>query len=335
MKRIIFILVIALTAMLSIQAQQISVVSESGTTKLYQTLQAAIEGADPGSVIYLPGGGFPIADEVKITKKLTIIGIGHKIKTDNPDGYTTVSGNLFFDQGSDGSALMACYVTGVVHIGNDGNKVDNVLIRCNNMYRVYVHNNQCMGTNVNQNYIREDAWFANASVRFSNNIADGVSMLDDGYISNNIITGVASFNGSHNYNNSDSRAFLQCNRTSITNNIILTDANHIHSGRDCFASGNMCRYDWGDDCINVGGEGFVWNNVFVNYNGVSATSDFHFKGEYAKYEGKVGVYHGTFKDDQLAPVPYIVAKSIPEQTDAAGKLKIKIRVKAGDAGGDE
>ena len=37
-----------------------------------------------------------------------------------------------------------------------------------------------------------------------------------------------------------------------------------------------------------------------------------------------------FNEDQLAPVPYIISKDIPQQTDAAGKLNIKIRVKAGD-----
>ncbi len=92
----------------------------------------------------------------------------------------------------------------------------------------------------------------------------------------------------------------------------------------------MCVGDFGDDCINVGAEGFDWNNVFKEYKGVSATSNFHFKEEYQQYEGQVGIYHGTFNDDQLAPVPYIVAKDIPQQTDASGKLKIKIRVKAGE-----
>jgi len=45
----------------------------------------------------------------------------------------------------------------------------------------------------------------------------------------------------------------------------------------------------------------------------------------------VGIYSGTgFNDDQLAPVPYIIGKRIPEQTDASGQLLIQIRVKAGE-----
>lgn len=93
----------------------------------------------------------------------------------------------------------------------------------------------------------------------------------------------------------------------------------------------MCLSDWGEDCINVSKEGFDWKNVFKDYQGVSASSNFHFKEEYAEYEGKVGIYAGdSFNDKQLAPVPYIVAKKIPEQTDSSGKLNVKIRVKAGE-----
>ena len=320
MKKKLFLVCAALMCTVALMAQNISVVSSGGSTKLYRTLQAAIEGADPNSVIYLPGGGFPIADDVKITKKLTIIGIGHKIHTENPDGYTTVSGNLFFDQGSDGSALMGCYVTGTVHVGNDGTEVDDVLIRCNNINHVWI-GNKCLGTNVNQNYLREGINFNGTSGWVTNNVTKYVCDLDDGFISNNIIT-----NYCYRVN---PRAIELCDRTSITNNIIL-DVN-IHSGSDCFASGNMCLNDWGEDYINVNKEGFDWKNVFKDYQGVSASSNFHFKEEYAEYEGKVGIYAGdSFNDKQLAPVPYIVAKKIPEQTDASGKLNVKIRVKAGE-----
>lgn len=315
MKKKLFLVCVSLVWTVALMAQQIAVVSESGT-KVYRTLQEAIEGADPGSVIYLPGGGFPITDEVKITKKLTIYGIGHKIQTENPDGYTTISGNLFFDKDSDGSALMGCYVSGIVYIGNDGNEVDDVLIRCNRMYRVGVCNNKCKGTIINQNYIIEDAWFSGAKASFTNNVADSVDDLDDGDISNNIFLGYAR----------NAHALTACDRTIITNNIIFHYG--IHSGDNCSPSGNMCVADWGINCINVGG--VDWKNVFVDYQGLTPNSDFHFKDEYKQYEGKVGIYHGNFSDAQLAPVPYIVRKIIPEHTDAEGKLNIKIRVKAGE-----
>lgn len=319
MKKIIFTFFLALMATTGLYAQQISVVSPGGATSLYKTLQEAIEGAEGGSVIYLPGGGFPLSDEVKITKKLTIIGIGHKSKNDNADSNSTITGNLFFNQGSDGSALMGCYVTGVVYIGNDGNEVDDILIRYNFLRGFEVSNNKCVGTTVNQNYLDNGIEFKGASGTVSNNIFHSVHDLDNGFLLNNIITGRWA-----RYN-----AIYECDQTTISNNVII-DSN-IHSGSNCLISGNMTKSAsaWGDDCINVWG--VDWNNVFENWNNgaVSPTTNFHFKEEYSQYEGKVGIYHGTFNENQLAPVPYIVAKRVDEQTDASGKLNVKIRVKAG------
>jgi hypothetical protein len=107
MKKVFLSLIVAMVATISMSAQQIAVV-KGDVTKVYTTLKDAIEGAEDGSVVYLPGGGFPIADDIKITKKLTIIGISHTASSDNVDGRTAISGNLFFDEGSSGSALMGC-----------------------------------------------------------------------------------------------------------------------------------------------------------------------------------------------------------------------------------
>ena len=325
MKKSVLSLLIALMAIVVANAQQISVVSEGGTD-LYRTFQEAIENAPEGSVIYLPGGGFPIADAVKITKKLTIVGIGNKIDTENPDGYTTVSGNLFFDQGSDFSALMGVYVSGDVYIGNDGNEVDDVLIRHCNISTLYVRNSKCKGITINQNYFRGSAQFAGSNAIFSNNITPYVQDIDDGFISNNIITNAYSNWGC---------PIDACDRTSITNNIILSDRSP-QSGNQSFAKGNMRKGGWDldEDLIDIGE--VDWNNVFENYNNgaISPVTDFHFKkdSEYTQYEGQVGIYSGDtpFEDNQLAPVPYIIFKDVPQKTNTEGQLRIRIRVKAGD-----
>ena len=153
MKKRLFIVCMSFVWTIALMAQQIAVVSGE-TTHMYKTLQAAIDGAAPGSVIYLPGGGFPISNEVKITKKLTIIGIGHKAKTDNADGVTTIGGDFFFNQGSSGSAVMGCYITGDIIIGDDGASVNDILIKYCNVNSVQVKNITCQETVVNQNYIR-------------------------------------------------------------------------------------------------------------------------------------------------------------------------------------
>ena len=56
MTKKLFLLYAALVWTVSLMAQKISVVSPEGDTKLYKTLQEAINGAKDGSVVYLPGG---------------------------------------------------------------------------------------------------------------------------------------------------------------------------------------------------------------------------------------------------------------------------------------
>ena len=75
---------------------------------------------------------------------------------------------------------------------------------------------------------------------------------------------------------------------------------------------NMTKGNLGEDPINIGD--VDWDDVFVNYNGgaVSTASNFHFKDEYKEYENQVGIYAGD------------------DKTDAAGKLNIKVRVKASE-----
>lgn len=326
MKKTILSLILAVVAVAAVHAQQISVVASNGSTKLYRTLEAAIKGADPNSVIYLPGGGFPIADSVKITKKLTIIGIGHKAKNDNVDGITTISGNLFFNQGSSGSAVMGCYITGTVYVGDDGNAVNDVMVKFCNIDRIYLRNSKCFGTIVNQNYILSRVTTGNndnnVAAEITNNVVNHIYGIDGGIISNNVITGASN------------SCLAYVSNSTVSNNIFLKVSSNYANLSECSSNSYNGNMGWGtfsgdEDYINL--SSYNKSEVFVNYSGsaVSPASDFHFKSEFKQYENQVGIYAGDgFNDKQLAPVPYIVAKKIDEQTDAAGKLNIKIRVKA-------
>ena len=82
MKKVFLSLVVAMLATVNGIAQQIAVVKGSAT-QVCQTLTEAIECAQEGSVIYLPGGAFVIQDSVKIKKRLTIVGISHKANSDD------------------------------------------------------------------------------------------------------------------------------------------------------------------------------------------------------------------------------------------------------------
>ena len=331
MKRVFLSLLVASMAIVTVSAQQISVVSSSGSTSMYQTLAEAIEGATNGSTIYLPGGGFQISDNVMITKRLSIIGVGHKAKSDNADGNTIISGSLNFCEGSSSSAVMGCYISGSINIGYyDGSSVNNVLVKYCNLSSLML-NALSYGTIINQNFIRNTCSFNNASVTLTNNIIHSASNIDGGTITNNIF--FSNFNYSSGpWGSNKLYTAITASNSTVSRNIIIDCGTVPLSGSNCVITDNMSKMDFGDDCIVIEEEK-DWNDVFKQYNSEAVTpaSDFHFEGDYAKYENRVGIYAGSgFNDSGMAPVPYIVAKSIPEQTDAEGKLNIRIRVKASE-----
>lgn len=325
-KRLFLAAVAAVVNVAVAMAQQVAVVS-NGTTTLYRTLPDAINGAPGGSVIYLPGGSFTISDDVTITKKLTIIGIGHYSKSGNVDGVTTISGNLYFNEGSSGSSVMGCYITNNVYIGYDGNRVDYILVKYCNLSGVLVNNSSCLGTVVNQSYIRNNSYFNGAGGDFVNCVAYGIREMTGGKIKNNILTRTGS--GS----TGDFAAICRCNSCSINNNVFT---NSFESNSSFFSNNIVLYtsyYNISNDEIDLNHffKGLGLGDIFEKDFGVSPNSVFHFKDEYSQYEGEIGIYADDgFNDAQIAPVPYIVAKRVDEQTDASGKLNIKIRVKAGE-----
>ena len=324
MKKLIFTLFVAFMATVALRAQQIAVVNTNGVTKLFRTFPDAINEADPGSVIYLPGGGFTISDDVKITKKLTIIGIGHYVKSENPnvDGNTSIAGNLWFNEGSSGSAVMGCYINGNVNIGADGAEVNDVLIRYCNLNSVQVKNNTCKETIVNQNYIRSEVRFSGANGVLSNNVIRNILDFNNGRIENNILCQAIYYSPS----GYGTYVVQHCTNTQFLNNVFLSSAiayvdNSSFAGNLCINNGSYAEYNLGS---------VEWNDVFQNYNGgaISPESNFHFADAYKQYETKCGIYAGTGFKGEMAPVPYITFKDVKPETDAQGKLNVRIRVSA-------
>ena len=316
MKKLIVMLLLMGVAMTAI-AQQIAVVYESGTMRTCNTLLQAVRNATDGCVIYLPAGGFQIGDTVRIKHRVSIIGLNHKTKSENADGMTSISGNLFFDEGSSGSVVMGCYISGNVMIGYDEKSVNNIFIRYCNLNAVEVQSYLCTGTAVNQCYIRNTCNFNNASANITHNVMNGTNGLDGGLFDHNIVV-----TGSTNANNS-----------TITNNVFMY---YDHGGDNCITYGNLQKDSpWGDACETVSAE---WSDIFMEPSfGISSNSNFHFKEDYKKYENEIGIYGGKnaenikyFHDDALPPVPYVKDKKVPESTNFDGNLVINLTVKDGN-----
>ena len=325
MKRILSIAV-AIFATITLGAQNIAVVN-GNSTKVYQTLDEAINEAESGSIIYIPGGGFQVTDNAKIDKRLTIMGVSHRGDTDNVDGATIISGNLNFIAGSSHSAVYSLYVSGNINVTDS---VANFTVRYCNVKSIQVGSSKSGGMIINQCYVRENSNFSNCNVKLKNNIMHSMRDINAGVIINNVITSsISEWNGNvwRNY------AFWNVNSATIMNNFLLSAGNGIHSGGSCTISNNCIGTGaWGDDPV-VLPEGTTWETVFKANKGVTIVSDYHLSETWAKSKEPdltgIGIYGGSgFSDEALAPIPRIVSKKVAESTDGSGKLQIEVTVKA-------
>lgn len=345
MKRKVFFFV-AMVMSMAAWAQNIAVVSPNNSTDIYNTLDEAITNADPGSTIYLPGGGFAISNATTIDKKLTIMGVSHRGDTDNVDGATIISGNLKFVGGSSGSAVVGVYVSGNIDVGTQGTEeeggaaVTNFTLKYCNVNSIQVHNSECVGMVVNQCYLRNTSEFSNVNVHLSNCVAHSLKDINGGTINHCVITSRYARHDGYGYTGWAIYTYLPfCNVTSstITNNIML-DWNSGHTGDNCYISNNCIGTGtWGnDENPVVAPEGTnLWDDVFGpgHNKGVTIASDYHVQASWAKGAASdgtdIGIYGGTsFSDEALAPIPRIVSKSVDEQSDASGKLTVKVTVKS-------
>lgn len=302
--------------------------SPSNETAIYQTLDEAINNATDGSVIYLPGGGFTISDNTKITHRLTIMGVSHRGDTDNADGATIISGKLQFDRGSSGSAVIGAYISGNVEIDS----VQNITVRKCNAYSIQVLNSGATGLVVNQCYLREDCNFGNCNARIENNIIDMAMHLEGAIIRHNVFTGDRRYTYDMGWL---TRQIAYIYSSTIEDNFFLAwndGAAWIENcviSRNCIGTGS-----WGDDTDPyVLDAGVTWDDVFKKHKGCTTSSDYDLKDKWGKGEASdgsdIGIFGGSgFDPKALAPIPRIVSKKVDEQTDGTGRLHIEVTVKS-------
>ena len=305
MNKKLFFILLALAWTVTLTAQEITVAASNGSLQFCKSLPEAIGIANDGCVIYLPEGGFAIHDSVKITKKITIIGVGHRGKYGKVNGVTNIGGNLFFNEGSNGSAVLGCYLGGTLNIN-----VSDFLLRYCNAGNINVIASS-VGAIINQNYIRGDINYNGARGMVTNNILRRVNNMNGGTIRYNVFARDTSMG-------SVSNAF-------ITDNVFVVWGSH--SGSDIKASHNLfIGAEWGENPLNL--TDVTAADIFVNDAGVSNSSDYHFQDAYKQYETQYGIYAGSgFNDLQAAPVPILILRSADEQTNTSGQLKVQVRMK--------
>ena len=104
------------------KGQNLIAVQNGGMPTFFTTLQIAVESAQSGDTIYLPGGSF---EAINIGKKLHLVGVGH-----NPDSSKvtarTIIPSIGLSTGADNGSLSGIYFPYTINY--NGNTIPNVRV---------------------------------------------------------------------------------------------------------------------------------------------------------------------------------------------------------------
>lgn len=131
MKKILLTIFASLLVSTTFAQQRLIAIKGSVTDTIANTLSQAIDIAQPGDKIYLPGGYF--SHTPAIEKEVYIIGTGFQ-DGQNVSGKTTISGNLTLGAGANGSTFEGFYLSDWFIANVD---IDDITIKRCNMLGTY------------------------------------------------------------------------------------------------------------------------------------------------------------------------------------------------------
>jgi hypothetical protein len=297
------------------RAQNLIAVQNAGTPSFFLKIDEAINSAQNGDTIYIPGGSF---GDCIINKRLHLVGVGHDPDSTKATLMTYIP-YVSFNLGSSGSTLTGIRIGDLI-IGNGSDEIKHLIIS-----RCYIgscnFNIKCSNITFFQNII--NSVYGNGDTRdisFSNNKIRYLQSFEYCSFKNNILTVANSIGFSVFENN-----FLSASNSNYVYSSILNN-NISYSGFDIITS-------------NVGA-----NNLFYQDAGsifVKEDSDFEYGNDYnlqSDCEGKnagkdgtdIGIYGGAFpwKEGSLPFNPHYQKIQINPTTDNNGNLNVNIRVAA-------
>lgn len=319
-------------------AQNIICVQSGSNATFYTDVQTAIDAAQDGDYIYLPGG--IISNGFTINKRLYIYGAGHYPDSSLATQPTIISGYINFVQGADNSTLTGVKA-GTISIGNSDtdNDVNNCsIIRCYASAVVLtwgVNNN--WGSMVNGFLIEH-------SVINYLNLAQAIGVT----IKNSIISSIYYCTYANNGLNIENCLFLNSGVVlnqiyyATLKNCIFKDTYYAYNS-GAMADNNYLQNNLFAYTPNFGTNDVYLSNI-VNPNlGLvnSPSSSFSYTDNYHLLPNSpavgtgaggtdIGIYGGNrpYKEGAVPINPHIQTQTINGATDGLGNLPVNIKVAA-------
>lgn len=325
MRIYLFFAALLFSSLLNAQSKIAVVNGTTGALQSTTTLDSAMQIAQDGDYIYLPGGNFTGGT---INKRVFVFGAGQDPDSTAATGRTVIEG-LTVSGTSSGGQLEGCFITTLILGDNSGPILNNFIIK-----RCYISSLTGVGGATNNFFIENIisggiSGFGGNNV-FQKNILNYFSNASDNTFENNIFT-------SSGYIISNS---INC---TFSNNIFITRGplEYYEDGDNSshqFYYNNLSRSIFPDSQSSTGNITTSIENIFVKYD-TSFTNiyaqDLHLiansPGLNAGTDGTdVGIYgtNSPTKEGWVPSNPHISYQSVSQQTDTNGNLKATFKVKA-------
>ena len=331
MKCLYSILILTLLIQSNLKAQNLIAVQNGGAPAFYTVLQTAVDNAQSGDTIYIPGGIF---DDITVNKKLNLIGAGSHPDSANVTSRTVIR-SITILSGADNGSLTGVYFPwnhsdtwGTTPNLNIGQIINGYSIsRC---YLPGYHDvAETQNIVFNENIIG-DLSCSGVNISMNNNIVLRSIYVSKSLIQNNIFLG--------NYS-TGSCTFVN----NIFNTYVPSQLNHSI----CYNNvNNGCNGVYPEYLIQGSGnylDGVTLQSVFVNYDPSAISgdgiykADFHLKTD-SPYKNAgtdgtdIGIYGGAFpwKAGSIPFNPHFQILKIAPKTDNNGNLNVQIKIGSQD-----
>lgn len=335
MKRLFTTLILIFTLHPILYAQSTIAVEHEGYSTFYTDFINAMNSAQNGDVIYLPGGTV-FNNDYYLSKSVHLVGTGVLLDSSLATGITFFNGSLFIDSTAHTGSIEGIYFNGSLNLGAE-NSLNNFSIRrCNIGGNIYVMSN-CLSIVISECYFND---FNGSQHDFLN------SLIEKCVVSGRI----NSFEGSstiftncvfiYTYSGGGFHVFQSdVKNTTVKNSVFPHDACPMYfspCSSSCFSG---CVFN--NNLIN--NSGLCINSNIIQANNIATTGPIFITNSYRLDPSCLGINAGTdgtdvgiygtmqpFKDGMLPYNPHIQFKSISSSTDQNGNLPINIKVAAQD-----
>lgn len=257
MKTKLFTIIATIFTLAAFAQQKLIAIKGVTTDAIATTLTEAINIAQPGDKIYLPGGNFDYTGN--IDKPIHIIGIGFQNGL-HVDGNSIINGDLVLDHNANNSIFEGFYLSGYIRAGVDVTANNINIKRCNFLG---------IAGNGNFNFTWTNCQIINCVVRetlrfnFYSGIVD--SYLNNSLISNSFINTVFGLRNStiKNCIVASNFSINGCNNLTIFNNIF---SYYSGSGVGGTVTVNSSNLTFANNVFYLGNSSTIGDGVLSNLN---------------------------------------------------------------------